>query len=365
MTERRRANATGKAIPSSPERVASQGKKVKILGINGSHRKNWNTAFALDRALTAAKMLGTWVEEERIDLKDYEIKECASCHWCFMEARDGKLCAHNDDFGSLYPKLMEADGILVASPVYWGTMTARLKNFIDRTNPFCHGANSKFGGGLAGKVGGVISVCYDVHGGAELTINHIHAWMLGQDMVVVGSGCQHPHGTYIGGIATSQNVTADVSRESIRGDTFGMRSIYGIGKRVAEAALMMKLGREAIEEVAAQSTAEDIRSGEKEDLNLDWDLYYSEQVHFPREHVAVPGRPGTSKKGFEKFLEMRKACSLKERVKGLTYGRGIVDPEETRKAWIDVRKLKLLTDSELYRHCPEFYKRYSKSGRKL
>jgi multimeric flavodoxin WrbA len=340
--------------------LKSKTRKIKILGINASHRKHWNTAFALDRALHAAEMLGSWVETEAIDLKDYQIKECVSCHWCFMEAKEDKLCILNDNFNRIYPKLLGADGILVASPVYWGSMTAKMKNFIDRTNPFCHGANTKFGGGLAGKVGGVISVCYDVHGGAELTINHIHAWMIGQDMIVVGSGCQHPHGTYIGGIATSQNVTADVSRESIKSDVFGMRSIYGVGKRVAEVALVAKLGWRAAEEAMKKSPPEISPDREREKVDLNWDLYYTEQVHFPREHVAVGGRPGTSRVGFEKFLEAMSTRTTKEKKKGLTYGRGIVDPEETRRAWLRDRKLVLMSDTELYHQCPEFYDRYRK-----
>jgi multimeric flavodoxin WrbA len=318
----------------------------------------------LDRALQAAEMLGSWVQTEAIDLKDYRFNECVSCHWCFMEAKDDKLCTLNDDFNKIYPKLMEADGILVASPVYWGTMTAKMKNFIDRTNPFCHGANTKFGGGLSGKAGGVISVCYDVHGGAELTINHIHAWMLGQDMIVVGSGCQHPHGAYIGGIATSQNMTADVSRESVKGDAFGMRSIYGVGKRVAEIALVAKLGWRAAKETMRKHLPDISPGSRQEKVNLNWNLYYSEQVHFPREHVAVGGQPGTSRVGFEKFLEAMSTQTAEKKRKGLTYGRGIVDPEETRRTWLRDRKLILMSDTELYRQCPEFYERYRKSKKR-
>lgn len=341
---------------------------VKILGINASHRKGWNTAYALDRALKGARMLGPWVETETIHLKDYHIKECVSCHWCFMEASDEKFCSQcsqKDDFKEIYPKLLEADGFVVACPVYWGTMTGKLKDFIDRTNPFCHGANTKFGGGLAGKTGGVISVAYDIHGGAELTINHIHAWMLGQDMIVVGNGCHHPHGAYIGGIATSQSASGEASRETVKSDRFGMRSIYGLGKRVSEVSLITKLGQKAAEKILKDHAFEPADSSEKQKrVHLDWDSYYSEQIHFPREHVAVPGRPGTSEEGFEKFLEVMSARSAEDKRKGLTYGRGIVDPEATKRIWMKERGLLLMGDTDLYWQCPEFYERYRKSDRK-
>lgn len=341
---------------------------VKILGISASHRKRWNTDYALGQALHAAGQLGPWVRTESIRLADYQINPCSGCHLCFMEGRDGRWCPPwRDGMAEIYPKLIEADAILVATPVYWQSSSAKLRDFIDRTNPFCTGANTPFSGGLSGKVGGVIAVAFDTHGGTELAVSHVQAWMLAIDMVVVGTGLHHPKGAYVGGMASTQLGTPSAGPDSIKFDRYGMRSIYGIGRRVAETALFQVLGRQAAEERFAADTAGDAGSGpypkpadEDEALHIDWDRYYEHGIHFPREHVAVPGILGTSGTAFAKFVEVMTQRTNQRT--GTTYGRGLRDPEAFRQAWLEGKKLRLLSDQELYALCPDYYRPYVHGG---
>ncbi len=329
---------------------------VRILGINASHRRRWNTDYALKRALEAASQLGPWVQTEAVRLADYEIHPCSGCHLCFMEGADGRWCPPwKDGMYDLYPKLLAADAIVVATPVYWQSSSAKLRDFIDRTNPFCTGANTAVSGGLSGKVGGVIAVAFDTHGGMELAVSHVQAWMLAIDMTIVGTGLHHPKGSYVGGMACTQLGTPSAAPDSIKHDTYGMKSIYGLGRRVAETALYQKLGRMHSAAYAADAPP----AAQPDDLEIDWEDYYRHGIHFPREQVSVPGVLGTSKRAFEKFITVM--TQRRDQRSGITYGRGLRDPDEFRRVWLEMKKLRLLTDRELYNLCPEYYGPYVRS----
>lgn len=177
--------------------------KIRILGISGTHRKNQTTDGMLKECLDSAKMLGPWVETEFVRLMDYNIEPCLGCNACFIKlVPSGELpyCARKDDMSQLLKKLLWADGIITATPVYWGGVTGRLKDFMDRTLPFAHGSTTKFKDSLNQKVGGALAIGFDIHGGMELTIDDIHHWYFIHDMIVVGSGHQHPHGGSVGEI---------------------------------------------------------------------------------------------------------------------------------------------------------------------
>jgi multimeric flavodoxin WrbA len=98
----------------------------KILGIMGSPRKNGNTHILLSRILEGAESEGA--RGNILFLDDLAIKECNGCHVCW----EGKECSKDDDMNSIYPRIIESDGIVFGTPVYWYGPTALMKGFIDR-----------------------------------------------------------------------------------------------------------------------------------------------------------------------------------------------------------------------------------------
>jgi multimeric flavodoxin WrbA len=98
----------------------------KILGIMGSPRRNGNTHILVSRILDSAQRHGAQVE--LVCLGDLAVRQCDGCHVCW---KTGK-CAKKDDMQNLYPKLIEADAVVLGTPVYWYGPTAIMKAFIDR-----------------------------------------------------------------------------------------------------------------------------------------------------------------------------------------------------------------------------------------
>jgi multimeric flavodoxin WrbA len=100
--------------------------EMKILGIYGSPRKGGNTDILLDEALSAARAAGADVSSIRCcDLKFAGCVECGGCD------KTGK-CVVDDDMQKVYPKLYEADAIILASPIFFYGITSHAKALIDR-----------------------------------------------------------------------------------------------------------------------------------------------------------------------------------------------------------------------------------------
>jgi len=104
---------------------------TKVYGINGSPRKKWNTATLLENALNGAASLGA--ETELVHLYDLAYQGCTSCFSCKL--KDGKSygrCAMNDDLTPVLDKLLHADGFILGSPIYFGTVSGEMRSFMER-----------------------------------------------------------------------------------------------------------------------------------------------------------------------------------------------------------------------------------------
>jgi len=99
---------------------------MKILAIAGSPRRGGNTDTLLDQAIAGAKSVGA--EVEHIILSRLKIAPCIECNRCFETGR----CVVKDDYQLLYDKTLEADGIMLASPIFFMNVSAQTKAFIDR-----------------------------------------------------------------------------------------------------------------------------------------------------------------------------------------------------------------------------------------
>jgi multimeric flavodoxin WrbA len=98
----------------------------KILGIVGSPRRNGNTHILVAEILEGVRSEGAM--GDILFLDDLEIQECDGCHACW----EGKECSKHDDMNRIYPRIMECDGIIFGTPVYWYGPTALMKGFVDR-----------------------------------------------------------------------------------------------------------------------------------------------------------------------------------------------------------------------------------------
>ncbi|PKL59161.1 MAG: flavodoxin, partial [Methanomicrobiales archaeon HGW-Methanomicrobiales-4] len=104
---------------------------MKIIAMNGSPRKNWNTGTLLQKALDGAAAQGA--ETELIHLYDLDFKGCTSCFACKL--RDGKSygrCAVRDDLTPILDHIGEADAIILGSPIYFGTVSGMMRCFMER-----------------------------------------------------------------------------------------------------------------------------------------------------------------------------------------------------------------------------------------
>ena len=99
---------------------------MKVLGIMGSPRIRGNTDLLLEEALKGAK--SQQAEVEKIVVDKLKITPCREYYGCL---KDGN-CVIRDDMDDIYPKLLEADGIIVASPMFFYGLSAQLKALIDR-----------------------------------------------------------------------------------------------------------------------------------------------------------------------------------------------------------------------------------------
>ena len=213
----------------------------KILGISGSPRKA-NTDFLLDEALKSAETQAG-VVTERISLRELEIKFCIGCFRCVDENKNDYACqVHRDSMDEIYPKLKECHGLLIATPVYFGQVSGQMKTFMDRTEPLHRSAQGRWKFALKNKVGGGIAVGGNRNGGQETTLQGIHHFFLIHDMIVVGTGPDERPGCYLGAAATTHPKRGRV-KDAVKEDELGLRAARILGKRVAEAAILLEKSR--------------------------------------------------------------------------------------------------------------------------
>ena len=100
----------------------------KILVLLGSPRKKGNSTTLANQIVAGVESAGATAE--KIFLHGKAISPCQACYACQLP--DSKGCAIDDEMQPIYAKLIEADGWVIASPVYWFSMSAQTKLFLDR-----------------------------------------------------------------------------------------------------------------------------------------------------------------------------------------------------------------------------------------
>ncbi|MBN2518445.1 MAG: flavodoxin family protein [Candidatus Altiarchaeota archaeon] len=183
-----------------------------ILGISGG-KKGGNTDYLVKLALEECKKAGH--KTDFLNLWAKEIKPCLDCGVC----KTGD-CPISDDMNSILGLMEKADGIIIGSPVYFGSVSSHISLLFERSLPA-----RRHDFRLRNKVGGGIAVGGSKNGGQEFVLRTITNFFTLHDMVVVGDSMPTAH---FGGAAQGRN-TGDASK-----DEDGVATVKNLGKKVAE-----------------------------------------------------------------------------------------------------------------------------------
>lgn len=183
---------------------------VKVVAFNGSARKDGNTAMLLNRVLRVLKAEG--LETELVQLAGEQVHGCNACRTCY--ATKNKRCVIEDDKVNEYiQKMLDADGIILGSPVYFSMMTPELKALIDRAGYVARANDDMF----KRKVGAaVVSVR---RAGAMPTFDAINHFFLISQMIVPGS--------------SYWNIGIGNKKGEVEDDEEGMQTMEDLGKNMA------------------------------------------------------------------------------------------------------------------------------------
>ena len=187
------------------------GKKV-VIAI-GSPRKEGNCAALAQSATDGIRAAGG--EAESFLLHSMNIHPCTACDSCQKDM--DTLCVIEDDMQILYPKIMAAQGLIIASPVYWFTVSAQTKLFMDR----CYAFGSAHGNGMKGKRIGILLTYGDVDPFISGAVNALRTF-------------QDAFG-YIGSPIVGMVYGSALDAGVIRANGEIMNNAFMLGKRMIEA----------------------------------------------------------------------------------------------------------------------------------
>lgn len=189
---------------------------MKVLGINGSARKDGNTAIIMKLVFSELEKRG--IETELIQLSGRSIVPCTGCFHC----RGKQACANNkDDFCECLEKVINSDGLLLGSPVYSADVSATMKAFLERAGVVAAGNP----GLLRHKVGA--SVAAVRRGGGLTAIDTMNHFLLNKEVIVAG--------------ASYWNIVYGKEIGDVYNDMEGIQNMHNLGENMAW--LLKKIGK--------------------------------------------------------------------------------------------------------------------------
>ncbi|MCX5999348.1 MAG: flavodoxin family protein [Chloroflexi bacterium] len=206
--------------------------------------KGGNVEVFLGEAIKTAADMGD-VRVDLVTLAGKHIGDCHHCNWCLAKQEEGKFCAVHDDMVELYPKILAADVLLLATPAYAARLSGYLATFLDRFR--CLVLGKHYRGILGGKVGGALTVAWLRNAGVETSLLSVVSSLLAWGFVVVTPG----EGSCEFGAAglSSEGGTGKFDpkdRLGVLHDTVGMKAAHNLGRRTVEMARTLKAGRAAL-----------------------------------------------------------------------------------------------------------------------
>jgi multimeric flavodoxin WrbA len=180
---------------------------MKVIGFNGSPRKDGNTTTLIGYLLREIEKEG--IGTELIQLSAKAIHGCIACYKCF-ENQDRRCSVKNDAANEYIEKMTTAQGIVLASPSYFQDVTAEMKALIDRAG-FVGLANGKM---YQNKVGASVS-CFRRSGGMH-TIETMNHFFFGNELIIAGRA-----------------ICVARDKGEVEKDAEGIQSAQTLGQRIA------------------------------------------------------------------------------------------------------------------------------------
>jgi multimeric flavodoxin WrbA len=190
---------------------------MKVVAINGSARKDGNTALLLKRVLKVLEAEG--FETELIQLAGQQIHGCTACRTCF-ETKNQRCTIESDKVNLYIQKMAAADGILLGSPTYFAMMSPEMKALIDRAGFVARAQPDMF----KHKVGAAVVAVR--RAGGMTTFDAINHFFLISQMIVPGS--------------SYWNIGVGNKKGDVENDEEGMQTMDDLGRNMAW--LLKKLG---------------------------------------------------------------------------------------------------------------------------
>ncbi len=197
---------------------------MKVIAINSSPRENGNTENAIKMVFNELEQQG--IETEIISIGKDKISGCKSCGACF-KMRNNKCSISDDRLNDDIEKLLEADGIILGSPVYYAAINGTLKAYLDRLF-YVSGANRNF---FRHKVGASV-IAVRREGGIQ-AFNELNAYLLYSEMFV-------PTSNY-------WNIVHGTMPNECHQDEEGKQIMSVLGKNMAHLLKMNELSKEHLE----------------------------------------------------------------------------------------------------------------------
>jgi multimeric flavodoxin WrbA len=180
---------------------------MKVIGICGSPRPRGNTEYLLREALSVLENEG--IEVELVKLGEKSVAPCEACNAC----KELLNCRIDDDFQEIFEKMEQADGILVGSPVYFGSATPQTMALLDRAGYVALKRNRSF----ERKVGASVAVAR--RAGANFTFAQMNYFFFINGMIVPGS--------------SYWNVGYGLDLEDVKKDEEAVRTIRNLANNMA------------------------------------------------------------------------------------------------------------------------------------
>jgi multimeric flavodoxin WrbA len=183
---------------------------MKVVAFNGSARKDGNTAILINQALEELEKQG--IQTEMIQLSGQRIRGCTACYKCF-DNKDKKCAVTEDAMNEYIARMLDADGIILASPTYFADVSAELKALIDRAGLVARANDNMF----RRKVGAAIVAVR--RAGAIHAFDTINHFFLIGEMIIPGS--------------SYWNVGFGLKKGDAENDEEGLQTMQQLGRNMA------------------------------------------------------------------------------------------------------------------------------------